>query len=403
MRKNIFIFILAVGFTPLFGQVVGLEVGAGNSVSNVDVVTGDASFNKSSGLSVLSPSIYYQKRFPGDFLINVGGRYTRQKWSYQESLAVNSGSDNVDFSFDNIIRSVGLSLGAQKSVYRLKDGSSIYTQLDFQVNFSKNANASFADDFATNTTFNVNSEYAASTYFGLRPEIGIKTKLSGQLELLFFTGYNFGFQDIVTTDYYSESGATTLTDYNISATGSGLMFGVKIQIDKYDEEKENKRREELLARKEEKRKKKLEDKEVPPEEPVKEEPVQEIKVQVNNEGLPATLNDRPVHKNSDVEVKKPELTVKLWDHNQVDGDTISLFVNGKPVLENYCLTKEPKKIDIKLESGKNNYIILYAHNLGTRGKNTAAIAFKDSSGKERVRKLESDLGRCDAINIRTKK
>lgn len=377
-------------------QIMGFELGLGSSSSNTETNNGFGGFKKNSGLGLVSPSIYYQKKLPGDLSLSLGARYSRQKWSYTETITVNNGDNSFDFNFQNVVKSVGVDFGIQKGLYRLKDGSTLYTQLNFQLNFSDDNSSSFSDDFATNTIFNVNSVYTASTFYNLRPEIGIKSKITSDLELVFFGAYNFGLSDFVATNYNTTVSSANHTDYDITSNGSGFVFGVKLQVNKYSEEKEERRRAELLAKREA-RKNKVKDT------IATQPPPSNIDVKSNDEGIPEMLNDRPVETNTTVEVKKTDLVVKLWDHNQVDGDTISLFVNGKLVLENYCLTKEPYKVNVKLEQGKNNYIILYAHNLGTRGKNTAAISFKDASGKEKVRQLESDLGRCDAINIKTKK
>lgn len=391
--------LLIISCLPLLGysQVVGVELGLGTMSSKVDVKNGFGGFRKQNGLGLLSPLLYYQKKFPADLSLNLGVRYSRQKWSYTETMTVNNGDNSVDFDINNLVSSVGFNFGVQKGIVRLKDGSTFYTQLDAQLNFSKTGSGFYSDDFGSNTTFEVSSTYSASNFILLRPEIGIKTKMGDQLELLFFGAYNIGLNDIVNTEYTTFQSSNIRSNYSIQSKGSGFVFGVKLQVNKYNEEKEKERRQQLLAKREERKNKSADTT------PLKDDIIPTINIATNEDGIPATLNDRPVETNTTVEVKKSEITVKLWDHNQVDGDTISLFVNGRMVLENYCLTKEPKKVDIKLEPGKNNYIILYAHNLGTRGKNTAAISFKDASGKEKIRQLESDLGRCDAINIKTKK
>jgi hypothetical protein len=103
-----------------------------------------------------------------------------------------------------------------------------------------------------------------------------------------------------------------------------------------------------------------------------------------------------------VGISSSRLEISVWDREAVDGDTISLNLNGKWILENYGLGKNKLKIPVELNPNTNNYLILYAHNLGKKPPNTAAVSFVDGN-KEKVLTIKSDLKQCGAINFVYKK
>jgi|GEM_PF-1112469 len=108
--------------------------------------------------------------------------------------------------------------------------------------------------------------------------------------------------------------------------------------------------------------------------------------------------ERPVQVRQKVEVHSAQLDIYVWDDEHVDGDTISLSLNGEWILQHYMVTAEKKKISVTLAPGKESVIALYAHNLGTKPPNTAAISFNDGT-KEQVLTLKSDLNRSDAVSL----
>lgn len=112
----------------------------------------------------------------------------------------------------------------------------------------------------------------------------------------------------------------------------------------------------------------------------------------------ADLEGRPVKVQSALVMKGEELTLKVWDSKNVDGDIISLQWNGQWILQNYVLRATAKKIRLRLQTDKPNYLILYAHNLGTSPPNTATIVIEDGYKAKEVM-LNSDLEGCGAVQI----
>lgn len=68
-------------------------------------------------------------------------------------------------------------------------------------------------------------------------------------------------------------------------------------------------------------------------------------------------------------------TVKLiiWDNGQVDGDKISITLNGINILNDYTLTAEAKVMEVPLSGNAIDTLKIIALNVGTIAPNTAAI------------------------------
>jgi hypothetical protein len=132
----------------------------------------------------------------------------------------------------------------------------------------------------------------------------------------------------------------------------------------------------------------------------------------NHDILAWNINEAP-DKPKDIDEKKVEvktiktikvatrnLEFKVWDHNKIDGDMISIKINDKWLLSNYTLKKEPIKLEYTL-TGFSANLVIYAHNLGTVPPNTATIEIWD--GKEmHIEKLESNFETSQAITIQMK-
>ena len=109
------------------------------------------------------------------------------------------------------------------------------------------------------------------------------------------------------------------------------------------------------------------------------------------------INGRRFEVQQSLTVTNNEIKILVWDKNRVDGDEISLYLNGEAVLENYTVSKIKKEIAIKLQPGVN-IIVMHALNLGRVPPNTAAISVDDGT-KKRIITLVSDLHKSGALEI----
>lgn len=98
-----------------------------------------------------------------------------------------------------------------------------------------------------------------------------------------------------------------------------------------------------------------------------------------------------------IEVQSRDLRISVWDHNQIDGDIISLKVGEHWVITEYELVRARKTVPYTF-TGFNTTIILYAHNLGDIPPNTAAVAIYDGHEEQTIN-LEADLENSEAIKI----
>ncbi len=97
-----------------------------------------------------------------------------------------------------------------------------------------------------------------------------------------------------------------------------------------------------------------------------------------------------------------DIQINLWDHSRVDGDIVSIYLNGEAVVTKYHLTYDKKRFDVKLDASKPNDLFLYAHNLGKFPPNTVSIEITDGTNSENII-LNSDLKSCEAVLITVNK
>ncbi len=114
--------------------------------------------------------------------------------------------------------------------------------------------------------------------------------------------------------------------------------------------------------------------------------------------LPIVLKGRFVYQQNRIKANTKKITVKIWDKREVDGDIISLKFNDTWLLENYTISKHKKTIELTLDPSRQNYLIVFAENLGTKPPNTAAFMLKIGK-KKKFFSISSDFKQCGAIKL----
>jgi hypothetical protein len=114
--------------------------------------------------------------------------------------------------------------------------------------------------------------------------------------------------------------------------------------------------------------------------------------------VPKEFKGRSVNYVKTLNVGSNNITIKANDHQTEDGDIISLNLNGEWVLRGFEVQKQPISLHLSLKNG-DNFLIMYAENLGSIPPNTAAIEVVDGKSSQRV-VLNSDIGQCEAILLR---
>lgn len=100
-----------------------------------------------------------------------------------------------------------------------------------------------------------------------------------------------------------------------------------------------------------------------------------------------------------IEIDNPAFTVDLYDNGEIDGDSISLFFNGKLILSQKRLTDKAIRLTLQVDQGRDlNELIMYAENLGTIPPNTALMVVNDGDNRYEVR-ISSDLQKSGVIRF----
>ncbi len=105
----------------------------------------------------------------------------------------------------------------------------------------------------------------------------------------------------------------------------------------------------------------------------------------------------------DLEVESDSVRISFYDNGDIDGDSISVFLNNQPVLENQELTARAMNIYVTLDKTKPvNEITMFAENLGKYPPNTALMLVTDGITRHEIY-LSSSLTQNAGIRIRRKK
>ncbi len=96
-------------------------------------------------------------------------------------------------------------------------------------------------------------------------------------------------------------------------------------------------------------------------------------------------------------IEQPTFRVDFYDNGEIDGDSITVFYNGKAVLTKKRLSDKPISLTLTLDKNvTENEVVMYAENLGTIPPNTALMIVTDGSKRYEVR-MESDLGKSGSV------
>ncbi len=135
--------------------------------------------------------------------------------------------------------------------------------------------------------------------------------------------------------------------------------------------------------------------------PFKQEPPELPKTIIEKKNNPALakLENRKNNVIRTIEVAHRTIKVDLYDNGEIDGDSVSLFYNGKLLLANKRLTDKALSINLTVDDDKAvNELVMYAENLGSIPPNTALMVVTDGPNRYEVR-ITSDLQKSGVINF----
>jgi hypothetical protein len=121
-------------------------------------------------------------------------------------------------------------------------------------------------------------------------------------------------------------------------------------------------------------------------------------VSPKTKSLPAGFENRNNTILQTVTVENEIVNIELYDNGDIDGDSVSLFYNGKVLLAHKRLTAQPIKLDLPVNNDEINELVMYADNLGTIPPNTALMIVMDGKKRYEVR-VTSDLKKSGTIRF----
>ncbi len=90
--------------------------------------------------------------------------------------------------------------------------------------------------------------------------------------------------------------------------------------------------------------------------------------------LPPSLTKRKAELVKEIKVDTGTIKIDFFDNGQVDGDTISVYVNNMPVVSNRMLKTQPISINIRVDNIRTmQEVIMVGENLGSIPPNTALM------------------------------
>lgn len=138
-------------------------------------------------------------------------------------------------------------------------------------------------------------------------------------------------------------------------------------------------------------------------EPVKEKPTDVVKIKpsaVTNAAV--DINNRTIETIQSVYYKTDSLELTLYDNGEVDGDTVSVLMNGEVIMPRVGLsTNAVRKKISTVNTGDSIQLIMYAENLGKLPPNTGLLIVYDGTDRYEIR-FSGDLKKSAAIIFRRK-
>ncbi|HYC29046.1 MAG TPA: hypothetical protein VEB42_09520, partial [Chitinophagaceae bacterium] len=122
-----------------------------------------------------------------------------------------------------------------------------------------------------------------------------------------------------------------------------------------------------------------------------------------NEELVKKFETRKTILQQEILVRSDSLRISFYDNGDIDGDSISVFMNGQPILAKKELDVRGLNLYVKLDSTKEmNEITMFADNLGKYPPNTALMVVYDGENRSEIY-LSSSLTQNASVRIRRKK
>jgi hypothetical protein len=132
-------------------------------------------------------------------------------------------------------------------------------------------------------------------------------------------------------------------------------------------------------------------------------PVKPDPLKADNEKIETSFTKRKAVLNQEFDVESDSVRLSFYDNGEIDGDSISVFVNNQLVLSHQELEAKAFNIYLHLDSTREvNEISMFAENLGKIPPNTALMVVTDGKNRYEVF-MSSSLSENATIKLRRKR
>jgi hypothetical protein len=101
--------------------------------------------------------------------------------------------------------------------------------------------------------------------------------------------------------------------------------------------------------------------------------------------IPATTRSRENELVKTFTVDNEQISVRLYDNGEIDGDTISVYLDGKAIVSNKGLSTQPITVNLKMsEDNPAHVLVMVAENLGRIPPNTSLMIVQDGDKRYQV-------------------
>ncbi|MFZ1528573.1 MAG: hypothetical protein WAT19_07480 [Ferruginibacter sp.] len=116
------------------------------------------------------------------------------------------------------------------------------------------------------------------------------------------------------------------------------------------------------------------------------------------------LSKRKIETIDELVIEADSLRLTLYDNGEVDGDTVSIVLNGKTIVSRQGLTANAfsKIIYITPDMGDSVQLVMYAENLGALPPNSGLLVVDYDKRRKEIR-FSGDLSKNAAITLKRKK
>jgi hypothetical protein len=104
-----------------------------------------------------------------------------------------------------------------------------------------------------------------------------------------------------------------------------------------------------------------------------------------SENTKEKLTQRSAQVIKTIDVTGPSIKIEIYDNGQVDGDTVSIFMNGILLIPAKMLTAKPITINIDVNDKEDVYdIVMFAESMGTIPPNTALMVVTTATNRYEI-------------------